>query len=353
MICILTQQSSRSCLTILYSDQPSLLLLLRSMKCLASALLIIDASTFEKDGTIQSLAIQSEFGQELIVSDDVTTVTPIGGMASMGMDPSGNVTQTAYCLDDSCDKIAQTNDYYVNDPETGETSTFTFLRRTLTRVDKTTWMSELEQALNDFNIPSSDAPFTTIPGFDGPNFIKPFDPTSEDPPECYNLVCPTEDFWAQRDPALGTSPYIEPDGVLTGLFIAVVTVLSITIACVIFYYIFKRGVEARERRVKEAVLKSIAKSMNITTSKALSPSDLEHMFNKIDVDGNGNLTKAEVKGLVEEEGVANMSDRDYDVLFSSIDIDENGTVDFIEFCAFFTSIPMEEVTKAENKFYEA
>merc|ERR1712238_579541 len=88
----------------------------------------------------------------------------------------------------------------------------------------------------------------------------------------------------------------------------------------------------------EAVLKSIAKSMTVTMSKNLSPLELENMFKKIDADGNGSISKAEVKGLVDEAGVANMSERDYNVLFGSIDLDENGTLDFAEFCAFFASI---------------
>ena len=57
--------------------------------------------------------------------------------------------------------------------------------------------------------------------------------------------------------------------------------------------------------MKEAVLKSLAKII----SKNLTPQDLEKMLKKIDTDGNGNLDKSEMKGLVEEAGVANMSDR--------------------------------------------
>ena len=66
------------------------------------------------------------------------------------------------------------------------------------------------------------------------------------------------------------------------------------------------------------------------------------MFKTIDDDGNGNIDKDEMKKLVEEACVANMSERDYNVLFASIDLDENGTLDFVEFCAFFASINVEE-----------
>jgi gas vesicle protein len=304
--------------------------------------------TFEKDGSIQSISLQEEFGQELIVPDDVTTITPIAGRATLGIIPSNSITATSttYCLDDNCDQYMVNSDVYTTDFGVSG-----FARAIYTRVDKDTWMSELNKALDDFNIPSPDTPFTGAVGFDGPNFVKPFDPTVADSaPECYTLVCPTEDYWKTRDPALLTSPYVEPDGVLTGGFIAGVTIGSIIVACAIFYFIYKRGVEARERRVKAAVFKSIAQTMNITASKSLSPQELESMFQKIDVDNNGNLSKAEIKGLVEDAGVAEMADRDYDVLFSSIDLDGNGTLDFAEFCAFFTSISVEEES---DQFVEA
>jgi len=35
----------------------------------------------------------------------------------------------------------------------------------------------------------------------------------------------------------------------------------------------------------------------------------------------------------------------YDLLFASIDLDGNGTLDFVEFCAFFASISIDESSK--------
>jgi len=302
-------------------------------------------STFEKDGSIQSVAIQEYFGKEVTVSDYVTTVHPIESRARMGIVPSGVTTQTSYCLDENCDGMIQNVDAFNTDPETGGKTTRMFIRRTMRRVDKDTWMSEMNKALNDFNIPPRDAPFTAVPGFDGPGFTKPFSSTAESAPECYTLNCPTEDMWKQRDPFLGTSPYIEPDGVLTGGFIAGITIASIVVACTLFYFIHKHVAELREKRVKDAMLKSIAKSLNLTTSKNLSPNELESMYKEIDADDNGKLSKDEIKGLINDAGVADMSDKDYDVLFSSVDIDGNGTLDFAEFCAFFAYFKVENVDK--------
>ena len=66
----------------------------------------------------------------------------------------------------------------------------------------------------------------------------------------------------------------------------------------------------------------------------------------IDIDKNGNISKDELKVLIEEGDVANLSENDFTALFSAIDIDNNGTVDFPEFCAFFVSLP----TQNEENF---
>lgn len=303
---------------------------------------------------IQSLAVQQEFGAEIGVSDALTTITPVGGRVNVLIDTVKSTGESLYetlsCLDETCQKHSSYTESYANDPETGEGVITLFARSTMTKIDSATWLSAMNDVFNDYDIPAPEDAFSVVPGFDGPSFIKPFDPTVETKaPECHTLVCPTEEDWKARDPVLGMSPYVEPDGVLTGGFIAGITIASIVVAVVIFSYIYKRGVEARERRVKEAVLKSIAETMNITVSKDLSSCDLDEMFKKIDADDNGNLSKDEVKGLVDEAGVVNMSDRDYDVLFNSIDLDRNGTLDFVEFCAFFASISINEDKFVDHK----
>jgi len=75
------------------------------------------------------------------------------------------------------------------------------------------------------------------------------------------------------------------------------------------------------------------------------------MFQKIDVDESGTLDKSEVKTLVDETGVANMSDRDYDILFATIDLDDNGTLDFAEFYAFLIFISFKK--SDDDNFEEA
>ena len=311
-------------------------------------------STYEKDGVANGLGLIIGFGQNFTASGG-SSLSPVAGKAMLGLENQyvGDIYESTYCVDSECNTInGYVENYIKNDAGLVSASeeVINFARTAVKKVDKATWMSAMGEALTDFSIPAPEEKFTVIPGFDTDAFVRPFDPaTSEMTPECVTLSCPSDEDWKLRDPVLGTSPYVEPDGVLTGGFIAGVTIASIVVAVAIFSFIYKRGVEAREKRVKEAVLKSIAQSMAITTSKALTPAELEKMFKKIDADGNGNLSKDEVKELVNEAGVANMSDRDYDVLFGCIDLDCNGTLDFTEFCALVASMPVAD----DDSFNEA
>jgi len=298
-------------------------------------------STFEKDGGALALNTVLGWDQNFTIAKEMTSMNVVAGKALFGVDEDTgrNNYQTLYCVDSECNQINTYTEEYVVDPETGSAIVSKFSRESIKKVNKETWMTEMSQAFIDYNIPTPESAFVLVPGFNSSYFTQPFDPTTTDTlPECSTLACPTENDWKSVDPAFGKTPYIEPNGVLTGGFIAGITITSIVIAVAIFYYVYKRGVEAQEKRVKEAVLKSIAKSMTVTMSKHLSPLELENMFKKIDVDGNGSISKDEVKVLVDEAGVANMSERDYNVFFGCIDLDENGTLDFAEFCAFFASI---------------
>jgi len=306
-------------------------------------------STFEKDGGMSSLAYVEGFNRTFTVAPEPTSMDPVAGKALFGMDANEKrgAYQTFYCVDSDCNQLNTYGEQYNVDPENGlavrdnefenDADLATqFYRESMKKVNKETWMAGISQAFIDYNVPT---PESALPDLNITAFTQPFDPTTPATvPECFTLACPTEDDWKSVDPAFGKTPYIEPNGILTGGFIAGITIASIVIAVAIFSYVFKRGLEAREKRVKAAVLKSIAKSMTVTMSKNLSPRELEDMFKKIDTDGNGSISKDEVKGLVDEAGVANMSERDYNVFFGCIDLDENGTLDFAEFCAFFASI---------------
>jgi len=311
------------------------------------------ASTFEKNGEAKSMGVAQGFGKDFVLAgENPATFTPIGEKVFLIVTPAtkhptipgGSIQMydSTYCLDSDCKESNIYNEAYIGFQDEEGTPLVRYMRTSSTKVDTDTWMAEIDKVYTEFAIPSPKDP-SIIEGFNRPPFTQPFNAiTSDKAPACAALVCPTNEDWALVDPYLGTSPYIEPEGILTGGFIAGVTIASIVVAMLIFYMIYTRGVEAREKRVKEAVLKSLSKTMSLKISKNFTAQDLNQMFQKIDTDGNGSLDKGEMKGLVEGAGVVNMSDRDYDLLFASIDLDENGTLDFVEFCAFFASIKVEE-----------
>ena len=290
-------------------------------------LVFLDASTFEKDGSASLITLVRGHGQEGYELVPNSTLAPIAGKALFGV--GLDRYETLYCTSPDCASIQVYGEDY-NTADDGTVSLAIKHGGLLTRVDRATWDTEFENAYADFNIPTLEDATIKTP------YFSQLEDTNLEFKTGYKFG---EEDWKKYDPEFGTSPYVEPDGILTGGFIAGVTIASIIVAVAIFSFIYKRGVEAREKRVKAAVAMSIAKTMNFSgTSKNLSPSELESMFVKIDNDGNGNLSKDEIKGLVDDAGVANMSEKDYDILFASIDIDGNGTLDFAEFSAFFAAI---------------
>ena len=290
--------------------------------------LFLDASTFEKDGSSSLITLISGFGDASYVPVANSTLSPVAGKALFGV--GEDVYETMYCTSSDCDSIQAYSENFTIADDGGAVSLNFREGGLLTRVDKATWDSKFASAYADFNIPTLEDAAIKTP------YLSQLEDTNIEFVTGYKFG---EEDWKKYDPAFGTSPYVEPDGILTGGFIAGVTIASIIVAVAIFSYIYKRGVEAREKRVKAAVAMSIAKTMNFSgSSKNLSPSELEAMFVKIDDDGNGNLSKDEIKGLVDDAGVANMSDKDYEILFASIDLDGNGTLDFAEFSAFFAAI---------------
>ena len=226
------------------------------------------------------------------INGDESRMIPVGDRSLLGTsvvrDRDLQTYESQYCVDLNCNQLNLYYEAYFL-PDDGSDPSFTsFSRMNGKKVDLVTWMKEFDQTLIDFKVPTPESaigPFATNPWF-----VRPFDPSTEvKHPKCLTLVCPTEDDWRVRDPVYDESPYTEPDGVLTGGFIAGVTIATIVVAVSIFYFIYKRGVEAQERRIKNSVLESILQTMSIIKYEELTPpTDLGDMFKKIDGDGNGN-----------------------------------------------------------------
>ena len=290
-------------------------------------------STFEKNGEARTLSSVVGFATSVELSNYEELQTPVGNSSLYSLtkmrinDRATMIRNSVLCLDDDCEKSSFLSETY--NAETLEL--VDFVRSTQRKVSESKWKEEMAKSYEELNIRTAE---NALPGATLPFFLQP-----DLNADCASLACPTEDDWATQDPNLRTSPYIEPDGVIEGGFIAGVTIASLAVLTTLFYLFHKNRMAAKERHLKEAFAKSIAKNIKGGKLKDLSPADLQGLYASIDIDKNGNISKDELQVLIEEGDVANLSEHDFTALFSAIDIDDNGTVDFAEFCAFFVSLP--------------
>ena len=297
-------------------------------------------STFEKNGEARTLSTVAGFGTSFQLTKEDELQTPIrdSSLYSLSVMPANDVVtmirNSIYRFDDDCEKSSNFGETYNSET----LALLSFSRSTRLKVSESKWKEEMAKSFEDLNIRTAE---NALPGATYPFFLQP-----DLNADCATLSCPTEDDWATQDPTLRTSPYVEPDGVIEGGFIAGVTIASLVVLTTLFYLFHKNRMAAKERHLKEAFAKSIAKNIKGGKLKDLSPADLQGLYNSIDIDKNGNISKDELKVLIEEGDVANLSENDFTALLSAIDIDNNGTVDFSEFCAFFVSLP----TQNEENF---
>ena len=97
--------------------------------------------------------------------------------------------------------------------------------------------------------------------------------------------------------------------------------------------------QKQQQRLKEAFSKAISKHIDGGLKSDLSPDEVAKLYHQVDSDGNGTISKEELKQLIDENGLGTLSDKDFDVMFSTIDLDGNNNVTFTEFTAFFASLP--------------
>lgn len=69
---------------------------------------------------------------------------------------------------------------------------------------------------------------------------------------------------------------------------------------------------------------------------------LEKAFKDIDADNSGEISVDELKGTFEKLGFP-ATEREVRAVLAEVDCDQSGTVDFIEFCTFFCSLPSPNV----------
>jgi len=275
-------------------------------------------------------------GGGFVVTEGNSTLSPASDTSlytfenATQTNPPQIVRSAILCFDDDCRDSTNFQEDYVN--VNGSLALVTVTRSINRKVTEAEWLAEMESTYTDFSIMTAD---TARPGFNYSLFLQP-DLTAE----CaVPLSCPTEEDWATQDPKLLTSPYVEPEGSPEAGFITGVSLAGLFILATGFYLFYKHRMQQQELRLKQVFAKSAAKNIEGGKSKDLSPAELGNLYNKIDEDGNGTISKDELKLLIEDGDVVTLSSKDYNILFSAIDIDGNGTVNFAEFCAFFAALP--------------
>lgn len=329
----------------------------------------IDVSTFEKDGTARLLGTNAGFQTEFTAVETVNnTIAPVSGNTVLGLDTyvrninGVNITfevyQTVYCFDEACSKSNQYREKYVINPVTKEKSYFQFYKAAMRKVTEQEWFEAMDQVFTESNLPDT----AIIPAVDNPYFKKPFDPAATDPtvPECFGGACPSEEDWRTYDPVYGTSPYVEPPGVLTGGFIAFVSVASIIIAIVIFFLIYKVVSKKREKHLRYMFATRIAENIEIEGSPemVITADALKTEFELIDASAekDGSISREELWSFMTSGKIGTMSESDFDILFHAIDLDKSGTINFLEFCVFISICGTEmqhAVSHMKNAFKES
>lgn len=160
-------------------------------------------------------------------------------------------------------------------------------------------------------------------------------------------VCPTEESFCEIDPNCTESPYKpeEPTlnaGVVSGFVAAAAIILIIAL---IFYS--RAKVESARRSVRSKFSKVLMNSSDWNSSH--SPQSLLKVFNKIDLDESGLISKSELHEFVKVND--GLSEKEFQLLFESVDKDNSNEIDFAEFCAFYTHPSMTSRNGTE-KFHD-
>ena len=136
----------------------------------------------------------------------------------MGKEYFRDFHESTICVDSACSNITGYGEVYV----TGTSELIKFSKLGMNKVGSSDdWIASLNTTINNFQI--------TVPGVDLLQVS-----SSGSFPDCINPIsCPTEEHWKLRDPLIGSSPYVEPSGVLEAGFIAGITVASVVVGTLI------------------------------------------------------------------------------------------------------------------------
>jgi hypothetical protein len=149
-----------------------------------------------------------------------------------------------------------------------------------------------------------------------------------------NKNCPTESDFAKYDPLTTSTPYSD-DSQIKGGWIAFFVVIGFLLTVFLGWFWHMKRLEKQANRYKHQFARRVAETIQVdATHEKLKASDLEDEFKKIDSEGNGVITKNELKVFMGER----INEKDFEVMFAAIDLDHNGTIEFSEFVAFMAQI---------------
>jgi len=99
---------------------------------------------------------------------------------------------------------------------------------------------------------------------------------------------------------------------------------------------------------REAYAVSIARYMKGEKRKNLTHENLQALFASIDKDNSGAIEEDEFYDFTEECEYCDIDRKECKVIFKAIDLNHNRSIDFLEFCMFFKSLPTAEQFEDNN-----
>lgn len=224
----------------------------------------------------------------------------------------------------------------------------TFIYQSGRLADQTSFVEQIQQAFDTYNITADDTP----------DWVK----NGESVPSCITEAfggCPTEDDYCGPngvDPSCTTSPYQNPPASMKPGPIAGFTILAIVVVAIVGFILHKRSIKNQQKRLRKQFALQVAKRVDLRGSVSqLNPTDLLDEFKRIDQVGtsDGFISREELWEFVSSGKAGEMSEKDFNLLFDSMDVKGRGKVNFVEFCAFMSSCGEEihELAREEKEKY--
>lgn len=228
-----------------------------------------------------------------------------------------------------------------------EFNTFVYSRDRLD--DEASFVEQVQQAFQAYNIPEGDTPAWVSNGESVPSCLA----------ESFG-GCPTEEDYCGPngvDPSCTDSPYQNPPLSMKPGAIAGFTILAVIVVAIIGYFLHRQSVKSQKKHLRMQFARQVAKRVDLRGSVSqLNPSDLLDEFKRIDKSiaggtSDGFISREELWKFVFSGKAGEMSEKDFNLLFDSMDVKGRGRVNFVEFCAFMSSCGDEvhELAKEKKK----